>query len=266
MTRLSAEPRDRVKSMLGVVVIHALVGLALLRGLGVTVHPAARSIPQLIDVALIPPPPPAIPAQPDTQTEEKPRPEDPEGAASPANLKNTPTEVVAPEPVIQLPVPPPIPVAPVAGQGSAPAAGAAPFPGPGTGAGGVGNGLGSGLYGNGTGGGGGGRGAKARYLSGGIDPDDYPRSAIQRRAQGKTFVRFTVLPNGRVRDCRVTRSSGHRDLDAATCPLLERRLRYRPARDATGQPIAAAIDGQQDWELGPDTIREIEPEIITERY
>ena len=33
----------------------------------------------------------------------------------------------------------------------------------------------------------------------------------------------------------------HRDLDAATCPLLERSLRYRPAQDATGRPVAETI-------------------------
>ncbi len=139
------------------------------------------------------------------------------------------------------------------------------LPGPGTGAGGIGTGLGSGLYGNGTGGGGGGRGVAARFLSGGIAPRDYPRRAVERRAQGTTYLRFTILPNGRVRDCVVTRSSGHRDLDAATCPLLERSLRYRPARDATGRPVPETIRGQQDWELGPEPpVREYDGEVIEE--
>lgn len=214
---------------------------------------------------LEPPPPPAIPASPDTETKEVARPKDPEGAASPANRFNTPTEVVAPVPLVPLPVPSPIPAAPIAGQGSAPAAGAAPLPGPGTGAGGVGAGLGSGLSGNGTGGGGGGRGLRARYLSGGIDPNDYPNGAFERRAQGTTYIAFVVRANGRVRDCRVTRSSGHRDLDAATCRLLQRNLRYRPARDAGGRPIDEIVRGEHAWRIGPDVPdREYDAEVVVE--
>jgi len=76
---------------------------------------------------------------------------------------------------------------------------------------------------------------------------------------------ISILPTGRVRDCVVTRSSGHRDLDAATCPLLERSLRYRPARDANGRPIAETIRGQQDWQLGPEPpVREYDGEVVGE--
>jgi len=264
MYRLSAEPRERVTSALAVAAIHALLAYALLRGLGVSIEPAVRDAQQMIEVALDLPPPPATPASPDTRKNAVARPKDAEGAASPANRKDTPTEIVAPQPVIILPPPPPpLPAAPVAGLGNAPAAGAAILPGPGTGAGGIGTGLGSGLNGNGTGGAGGGRGIRARLIRGGIDPQDYPQSAVDRRAQGVTYIAFTVLPNGRVRKCSVTRSSGHRDLDAATCPLLERRLRYRPARDAAGRPVAEAIRGQQDWRLGPEPpVREYDAELV----
>ena len=265
MDRLAAEPGDRLKSALAVAGIHALIGYALLRGLGVTLPPALSDAQQLIAVALDPPPP-NVPAPPDTRQERAlAKPKDAEGAASPANRKDTPTEIVAPIPEIRLPPPPAIATAPIAGQGSAAAAGAAVLPGPGTGAGGIGTGLGSGRFGNGTGGGGGGRGASAIYIRGGIDPGDYPRRAVERRAQGTTYLRFTILPSGRVRDCVVTRSSGHRDLDAATCPLLERSLRYRPARDATGRPVATTISGQQEWELGPEPpVREYDGEMVEE--
>lgn len=266
MHRLSAEPGDRLKSALAVAAIHALIGYALLRGLGVSIPPAQDEGQQLIAVTLDDPPPPAIPAPPDTEQERAvARPRNAEGAASPANRKDTPTELVVPPPEIRLPPPPSIATAPVAGQGSAAAAGAADVPGPGTGAGGTGTGLGSGRFGDGTGGGGGGRGVPARFLRGGIDPRDYPRSAIARRAQGTTYLRFTIMPDGRVRHCVVTRSSGHRDLDAATCPLLERSLRYRPARDASGRPVPETIRGQQDWELGPEPpVREYDGEVIEE--
>ncbi len=265
MIRLSAEPGDRLKSALAVAAIHALLAFALLRGLGVTIEPSLDDAQQLIEVVLDPPPPPQTPPPPDTERNAVAKPKDAEGAASPANRKDTPTPVVATPPEIRLPPPPSIPAAPIAGQGSAAAAGAAVLPGPGTGAGGIGTGLGSGRFGNGTGGGGGGQGLPARLISGGIYPQDYPRRSVDRRAQGTTYLRFTILPNGRVRDCVVTRSSGHGDLDAATCPLLERRLRYRPAQDAAGRPVAETIRGQQDWELGPERpVREYDGEVVEE--
>ncbi len=265
MNRLSAEPADRLKSAVAVVAIHALLGYALLRGLGVSIEPALQDVQQLVAITLDEPPPPQTPPPPDTERNAVAKPRNAEGAASPANRKNTPTEVVVPPPEIRLPPPPLITAAPIAGRGSAEAAGAAVLPGPGTGAGGIGTGLGSGRYGNGTGGGGGGQGVRARYISGGIDAQDKPRRAVERRAQGTTFVRFTILPTGRVRDCVVTRSSGHRDLDAATCPLLERRLRYQPARDAAGRSVAETMRGQQDWEVGPEPpVQEYDGEVVEE--
>lgn len=241
---------DRVKSALAVGLIHLAAGYALIVGLGVRPMAGVEELTRLIEVPLDRPPP-AEPPLPEERASDTMKPENPEGAAAPPNKRDTPTQIVAPPAVI--PVPPPLPVAPVAGTGNAPLAGAAPVPGPGTGAGGVGNGLGSGLSGAGDGGGGGGgRSARARYVSGEIEPSDYPRRAYAERMQGTTYVRFTVMPNGRVRNCAVTRSSGHRTLDAATCPLLERRLRYRPARDTAGRPVAEVVSGQQDWLLGPE--------------
>ncbi len=265
MIRLSAEPRDRLKSALAVAAIHTLIGFALLRGLGVSIEPALDEAQQLIAVTLESPPPPQSPAPPATELNEVARPKNAEAAASPANRRDTPTEVVVPPPEIRLPPPPSIAVAPITGKGNAAAAGAAVLPGPGTGAGGFGTGLGSGRFGNGSGGGGGGQGVSARYISGGIDPQDKPRRAVERDAQGTTFVRFTVLPTGSVRNCIVTRSSGHRDLDAATCALLERRLRYRPARDPSGRPVAETIYGDQFWGVRPKRpVREYDGEVVEE--
>ena len=266
MSRLHADPQDRLKSALGVTFIHALIGYALLTGLGYTTVPRPVDVPRLIDVSLDQPAPPAKPPLPEPTTRDTRKPKDPEGAAAPPNKKYAPTQVVAPRPVIVLPPPVSIPVAPIAGQGNAPAAGAAQLPGPGTGAGGIGVGLGSGLSGTGTGGGGGGGlAARARWLSGRIDPDDYPPAAMARRAQGIVYLRFTVTQRGRVRNCAVTRSSGHRDLDDTTCRLLERRLRYRPARDRSGRAVAETIRGQQSWEMGPEPpVREYEGILVEE--
>lgn len=265
--RIDEDNRRRAGSAAGVAAVHALILYALLRGLGFPLPAPTVEQLKLMDFSEEPPPP-AVPPPPEKVKESnKAKPKDPEGAASPPNLKDTPTQVVAPEPKIVIPVPPPIPAAPVAGLGNAPAAGAAEIVGPGTGRGGQGNGLGSGAFGNGTGGGGGGlgRGRRARHISGALGPDDYPPRAYNARATGIVYLRFTVTPRGRVENCIVTRSSGNRDLDTTTCRLIERRLRYRPALDGEGRPTSETIRGQHQWELGPEPAP-IEVEPVEEPY
>jgi periplasmic protein TonB len=265
MLRMNAIDRERAGSAVGVAAVHALIGYLLLTGLGFELPLPDRNDLTLINVFEQPPPPPAEPPRPEKVEETKrPKPKDPEGAAAPPALKNTPTQIVVPPPKIELKLPPPIPAAPVAGQGTAPAAGAAPIPGPGTGRGGIGTGLGSGLSGSGTGGGGGGIGGarRARHISGSIGPYDYPARAFERGVEGVVYLRFVVTPQGRVRDCVVTRSSGNSELDGTTCRLIERRFRYRPALDGQGRPTSETIRGEHHWEIGrrPQVVEEEEGE------
>jgi len=252
MQHLSRENKERAASAAGVAIFHALLGYAFFISLGFDFPAAVDEGLKIFNVVEPPPPPLSKPARPDREKKaRRARPRDPEGSASPANLRNTPTEIVAPKP--KIPVPTPLPAAPIAGQGSVEAAGAASVPGPGTGRGGQGIGLGSGTRGTGTGGGGGGGlGTRARYLSGGIRDSDYPRSAIEARKSGTVHLSFTVAPTGRVSACRVTRSSGSRALDETTCRLIMQRFRYRPARDGAGRPVADTIGGEHVWELGPE--------------
>ena len=265
MVQISRENKERITSAAVVTLLHVLIGWAFLTGLGYSVDRAVEEGLKMFDVVEPPPPPLNKPARPDIEKKaQRAKPKDPEGAASPANLRNTPTEIVAPKPVI--PLPPPIQASPIAGQGTAAAAGASNVPGLGTGAGGVGIGLGSGRYGTGTGGGGGGgRPTRARWLSGGISDSDYPRAAIEARRSGTVHLRFTIAPTGRVSACSVTRSSGSSALDSTTCRLIMARFRYRPARDGSGRPIAETIRGEHVWELGPEPPPTyIEPEEVEE--
>lgn len=90
----------------------------------------------------------------------------------------------------------------------------------------------------------------AQLLTGRIRNSDYPRAARRSRAQGTVFVRFAVQPDGRVGECLVTRSSGSPVLDSATCELIQRRFRYKPARDAQDRAVPDVIVGRQSWWLG----------------
>jgi protein TonB len=232
--------RDRAKAAFGVAAFHALAGYALLTGLGYSAPPAVSQALKMFDVTE-PPPPPVEP-----EPAKAPSPS-PEGAASPVSLKAKPSPIVAPPP--RLPVKPvlqaverPTPFPP----GSDSSAGVSTRPGSGTGTGGEGLGLGSGGSGSGSGSGG---ARRALRLRGQLANGDYPRSALRSGAQGSVTVRFTVETDGRVSGCRVTRSSGHPELDSTTCRLIERRFTYRPATDREGRPTTETVSKTYDWIL-----------------
>jgi protein TonB len=150
-----------------------------------------------------------------------------------------------PPPKVRLVIPPRLILPPSPGTGVGTAGDARE--GAGSGSGGTGKGTGAGTgrgSGNGTGGG---FRWPAQFLKGNISGSDYPRSARHARAEGIVYVRFLVNPKGRADGCTVTRSSGNRALDSTTCRLIERRFRYRPARDAQGQAVSDVVVGNQIW-------------------
>ncbi len=242
--------QDRVTSAFGAALFHALLGYALITGLGIDVVEVVDDKMKIFNVPpeLIPPPiKEATPAKEKAVEKVKrprPTPKDPEGAAAPPNIKSRPTEIVAPEPEIRLPVPSPVIAAPIAGPGSAATSGNAPIKGPGTGAGGIGTGTGSGRYGSGGGGGGGaGLAREPRLIREGVTDRDYPRAAWAQGIQGTVHMRFLVTPSGRIGQCRVTRSSGNSTLDRETCKVMQLRLLYRPAIDVYGRRVPAWVEG-----------------------
>jgi periplasmic protein TonB len=234
MYRSNLSRRDRAVSLFAVMLIHVGLGVALLRFSGVEILPDAETITQLIPIAREAPPPPEvdIPVQDEAAPEE-------EGAASPANIRSNATAVVAPEPRIPLPIPPPMPVSSTPGQGSEATQGAAPIAGPGTGAGGTGAGTGAGGSGSGPGGGGMGQGSRPSLATRGLGLGDFPPEIARRLPRrGAVFTIVRVQPDGRPESCRIGRSSGDRAVDDWTCSLIMNRLRFNPARDGNGRPVA----------------------------
>ena len=73
-----------------------------------------------------------------------------------------------------------------------------------------------------------------RYFS----ADDYPARARREEAEGLVRFRVAILPTGRIGACAITASSGHAQLDSATCRILTARVRYEPVRP--GGPIAGS--------------------------
>ncbi len=224
---------ERMRAATAVAVLNALIGFALVTGLGVEV---SREAVERLKVFAVPvPPPPPEASRPDPV-----RRKGPEGAAAPPSLRADPAPVVAPRRGTRSPIAA-VPEKSPTGEGSATKAGASERPGPGSGAGGEGSGTGAGRFGSGTGGGG---TTRAQRIAGSLSYADYPGRG---RDQVETVsVRFTVGPDGRVGGCRVTGSSGNGRLDAATCRLIEQRFRYRPAL-ADGEPVPSIVGTTFDW-------------------
>lgn len=104
-------------------------------------------------------------------------------------------------------------------------------------------GSGAGQRGEGSGGGAG-RITPPVRIAGELTNADYRAARAPTGAAGTVVVGFTVRANGRADTCRVIRSSGYAAFDEATCRLIERRFRYRPAEDESARPV--------DWEIRTD--------------
>lgn len=79
--------------------------------------------------------------------------------------------------------------------------------------------------------------------------NDYPSRALREEREGSTGFRVTVNADGRVENCTITRSSGHDDLDEATCKNITRRARFRPALDPNGREISGSWSSTVRWQI-----------------
>ena len=71
---------------------------------------------------------------------------------------------------------------------------------------------------------------------------DYPSRAQREERAGTVGYSLDVAADGRVIGCQITKSSGHADLDEATCRLLPRRARFVGGN-------AFRYEGEQVWRL-----------------
>ncbi|HKX77329.1 MAG TPA: energy transducer TonB [Novosphingobium sp.] len=77
--------------------------------------------------------------------------------------------------------------------------------------------------------------------------NDYPSRALREERSGTTGFRVAVGPDGRVTSCTVTSSSGHSDLDEATCSNVTRRARFTPAKDSAGNAVSGSYSSRIRW-------------------
>lgn len=203
---------NKIISIVLVVIIHLLLGYALVTGLAYSAVKKVATQLDMIDIQEEEPP----------EEPEEPPPPPPEKPIEPPPVVTPPpivAPVVAPRPVIRtVPTAPP-PPAPVVAPPPPPPAPQRPNP-------------------------------QARGNPGNwANANDYPSRALREEREGTTRFRLTVGTNGRVTDCQITGSSGHADLDQAACKNLTRRARFRPALDANGEPMVGYYANAVRWQI-----------------
>ena len=200
---------NRTAGIVVVAVIHAVLGYALVTGLGYNVIKQKIDDLKTFDVSE-PPPPPEKPPPPPPKDNTPP----PPIIAPPAIVRMAPIQ----SPVIVTPIMPQAPVITPPPRPNPP-----PVP-----------------HVSQT--------AKARGdLHSYFSTDDYPASSLRNNEQGTTGVRITVGTDGRVADCQVTQSSGSSALDAATCTIIRRRAKYTPARNDDGSAAMGSDSVRIRW-------------------
>jgi protein TonB len=208
---------NRLVSVIIVILLHAFLGYALVTGLAYDAVVAIKEKMTVVDVKEEEPP-----------EEEEPPPE-PEKQIEPP--------VVSPPPLVKTVTPPPQittvqnppPAAPIVPTAAPPAPAAPPPPPPPVAK--RPNPIPKGNPGNWA------------------NTNDYPSRALQQEREGTTGFRVTVGANGRVTDCQITSSSGHPDLDQATCTNVTRRARFDPALDGNGQPTTGSYSNRVRWQI-----------------
>ena len=209
---------NRLVSIIIVILLHVFLGYALVTGLA---YDAVVSIKEKMTVV-------------DVKEEEPPEEEEP----PPEPEKQIEPPVVSPPPLVRTVTPPPQittvqnppPAAPMVPT-AAPPAPAAPPPPPPPPVAKRPNPIPKGNPGNWA------------------NTNDYPSRALQQEREGTTGFRVTVGANGRVTDCQISSSSGHPDLDQATCTNVTRRARFDPALDGSGNPTTGSYSNRVRWQI-----------------
>ncbi|WBY17358.1 hypothetical protein PF049_04165 [Erythrobacteraceae bacterium WH01K] len=235
---ISRKRRPRVPVLIAIALLHVAIFYGLIRALAPDFTAGVeQSVTEAFTVTITAPPEEEPPPPPE------PRPEPDEGAQGDPGREAVPRDTATPTPRIRVREDPPAPRA--TSTGSAVNSGAADS-GSGTGAGGSGDGTGSGRGGEGQG------GppvqvAPPRLVESISDSSLFPIPPGGREARvGRRAVAIlNVSAEGQVTGCRIRESSGFPETDAALCRLAPQYIRFEPARDQNGEPMASVFGYQQ---------------------
>jgi len=210
-----AARRPNIGATAAVIVIEAMLAIAVVRGLGVTLLPHVNPAnPIGIDIPLAKPPPPATEKPPVVRPDQHPivtPPLTPPASGLGMPVGPIPLDPPAPLPTAAPLAPVPVPTPVALGRPAMP------------------------------------RGNPASWVS----DSDYPARDLREGNQGRVGFALSLGADGKVSSCRVTSSSGYPGLDEATCTLVARRAHFTPAMGADGRPGAGSYSGTIRWVI-PD--------------
>jgi len=211
--------KNRPGAVAGVIGIHAVIGYALISGLQFTgmVEVPDNPIGMFVPEVKLPPPPPDPVVKPDEAIIDRPIvvPIPPLDMSDRKPIVDT-TEIIRPsDEVITKVIPQPTPAFTPAARPAFDPIGAKP------------------------------RGNPGNWVT----VNDYRTTWINKEMAGTARFRLEVGANGRVESCTITASSGHADLDKATCALIAQRARFEPATDETGAKVTGSYSNSVRWEL-----------------
>lgn len=84
-----------------------------------------------------------------------------------------------------------------------------------------------------------------------VTDSDYRSRWINEEMSGTARFTLDVDGNGRVSNCQITQSTGYAELDRATCTLIAKRAKFKPARDGNGNAATGSYSSSIRWQL-PD--------------
>jgi protein TonB len=76
---------------------------------------------------------------------------------------------------------------------------------------------------------------------------EYPKSSLRNEETGTSTISFLISADGSVKDSKITRSSGFRDLDKAAVAALS-KCRFKPATE-NGQAVETWSPVAYVWNL-----------------
>ena len=79
----------------------------------------------------------------------------------------------------------------------------------------------------------------------------YPKESLTQGEQGLVGFAVELDADAKIDTCVVTKSSGYRRLDRATCDLIVTHAQFPPAESA-GKRVATIRTGQVNWRLPPE--------------
>lgn len=82
-----------------------------------------------------------------------------------------------------------------------------------------------------------------------VTSNDYPITSLLDMDEGTTAFTLSISAVGKVVKCLVTNSSGHAELDEATCRLITARARFKPAKNHKGERITGSYSNKIRWQI-----------------